>query len=73
MRYMITVPANGNEPVELVKPENSSVMEDLLALGFFAKCMYESIEDEQDRKQYIKGVQALSDPILFTKVHTKKS
>lgn len=73
MRYTIDIPNDGKRPVELIKPESTSVIEDLLALGFFMKCSYDNLDTDEEREEYLRGLKKITNPELFKKSHTVKS
>lgn len=73
MRYTIDIPNDGKRPVELIKPESTSVIEDLLALGFFMKCSYDNLDTDEEREAYLRGLKKITNPELFKKSRTVKS
>lgn len=72
MKYTISIPSDGNAPIELIKPEITSVSEDLLAIGLFMKCNYDNLDTDEEKKEYLHGIQKLANSNYFENSSTKK-
>lgn len=46
MYYTIIISEDGTSAIQFIKPENATIYDDILAVGLFAKNMYESLDTD---------------------------
>lgn len=59
MKYLFAVNNDKGLCVQLNKPVNSSMEEDLMAVSLLIKCTVDSIDDIEEQKRFIHGIEEL--------------
>lgn len=55
--------------VQLIKPENSSVEQDMLAVALLLQSVYNQLDTEEEKDKYIRGIQNVLNSKVFKNHH----
>lgn len=59
MNYLFSINNNNGLCVQLNKPIDSSMEEDLIAISLLIKCTVDSIDSDEEQKRFIQGIEQL--------------